>query len=215
VADPLFQLATDVERALDRFGAPRRDAGASLAWAVFNLRAARVGLRLVEQLGAGRYAQLKAVIPEEWDAIEIAAMSLGFGDTVTALDLCANAVYLAVGGPPAKDGRYKDVSHWSEGKLAGLPSSLRVWVSNLVAADDYCLLLTCRDAITHRTLSRTIALSVGSAPSRNALRISTSSLDPGGPRVLGSLDELIPRFVAFGEQQYALCCDAILETYGS
>jgi|GEM_PF-3886144 len=88
MADPMFLLAADVEGKLDRYGAPRRDAGASLSCAAFNLCAARVGVHVVQELG-GRgdgLARLQAVLPEDWDVLEVAAMSLGFGDVATALD---------------------------------------------------------------------------------------------------------------------------------
>jgi len=46
------------------------------------------------------YQRFRGVFPEEWDIVEIAAMSLAFEDSATALDLCANTVYLAAGGVP-------------------------------------------------------------------------------------------------------------------
>ena len=102
MADPFFEEAGRVEKALDGYGPPRRDAGSSLHWAAFNLRAARAGKEIVDELGNGTAGleRLQMVLPEEWDVLEIVAMSLGFGDVATALDLYANAVYLASGGKP-------------------------------------------------------------------------------------------------------------------
>ena len=92
-------------------------------WAAFNLRTARMGQRIVEELGSGStgVARVRAVFHEEWDVLEIGAMSLGFEDVMTALDLCANAVYLASGGAPTSDGAYKDLGYWTPG-ASGEPS---------------------------------------------------------------------------------------------
>jgi hypothetical protein len=81
---------------------PEEDAGgpgvssevtADLTWAAFNLSAARAGLRMVEALALGQtnYERLNNLLQEDWDQLEVAAMSLGFGEVQTALDLCANA----------------------------------------------------------------------------------------------------------------------------
>ena len=149
MADPLFELARDVELVLEPLGSPRKDAGRSLSWAAFNLRAARMGQRIVEELasGPGGYARIRVVFPEEWDVLEVAAMSLGFEDVTTAVDLCANAVYLASGGIPSADGSFKDLGYWSAARAASLPDATKKWVLDLITDLDTQLLLQCCEAL--------------------------------------------------------------------
>lgn len=218
MADPLFELARDVESALDPLGPPRRDAGGILGWAAFNLRAAHVGQRIAGELasGSGGYERLKVVLPEEWDVLEIAAMSLGFGDVMTAIDLCAHAVYLASGGTPSADGSFKDLGHWSPTRAAALPNATRKWVIDLRSDPDTDLLRRCRDALTHRSVRRLIRIAVGAVEGRSLVEITErpTSGNPS-PSSLGSIGDLVPHLVAFGEAQFRLCCAAIKADYGA
>lgn len=111
-------------------------------WAAFNLRTARMGERIAAELGSGPagVARVRAVFPEEWDVLEIGAMSLGFEDVMTALDLCANAVYLVSGRTPSSDGAYKDLGYWKPAKLRKLPSNTHDWLVALQAHPDKQLL---------------------------------------------------------------------------
>jgi hypothetical protein len=218
MADPLYELAREVESSLDPLGPPRRDAGGALHWAAFNLRAARVGQTIVGELASGTqgYARLQTVLHEEWDVLEIAAMSLGFEDVMTAIDLCAYAVYLASGGTPSADGSFKDLGYWSATRAAALSAATRKWVTDLLSNPDSDLLRQCRDALTHRSVRRHIRIAVGSIEGRSLVEITQrpTVLDPS-PSSLGSIGDLIPRLLAFVERQFRLCCDAIKADYGS
>jgi hypothetical protein len=212
MADALFELAQDVETTLSRFGPPRKEASSSLVWAAFNLRAARMGRTIVQMLESGPqgFATLQAIFSDQWDTLEVAAMSLGFEDVTTAIDLCANAVYLATGGTASSDGRFKDLSYWSADRVSRLPTATRAWVSGLVSDPDTEVLQKCREALAHRTLRRHIAVQVGGVEARSLVEI-TPLATPGGdpPRSLGSIGVLIPQLVAFGETQFVLCCEAL------
>jgi hypothetical protein len=96
--DPLL---TDVQSLTKEAGGPgvSSDVAGDLTWAALNLSAARAGLRIVEELGMGHtgFERLHDLLHEEWDQLEVAAMSLGFGDVKTAMDLCVNAA-MRLGG---------------------------------------------------------------------------------------------------------------------
>ena len=70
-------------------------------WAAFNLRAARMGARIAAELGSGSagLARLRAVFDEQWDVLEIGAMSLGFEDVMSAL---VGDPHVAAGGVDSK-----------------------------------------------------------------------------------------------------------------
>jgi len=201
-------MAASTEAALEVGGRSPKGAGSTLIWAAFNLRAARVGRHIVDELATGSagLARLTSVLPEEWDVLEIAAMSLGFEDTMTALDLCANVLYLSSGGTPAMAGRFKDLGYWTTPKAAALPSATRTWITDLLSSPEYEELKLARDALTHRFVSRRIRL--GGGVGRALAEIATPN------RALGPINTLIPRLVAFGEDQFEAFCTDLLVDFG-
>jgi hypothetical protein len=217
MSDPLFELAASTEASLHSAAKAPHDAASTLAWAAFNLRSARVGEHIVAELasGSGGLARLQAVMPEEWDVLEVAAMSLAFEDTMTALDLCANVLYLVSGGTPAT--QFKDLAYWTPPpaapspaakRVASLPTATQSWISTLLASSDFDDLREARHALTHRTVSRVIRVTFGGGPGRSLAEIATPT------RSLGSIDIVIPRLVDFGEKQYELFCKALVIDYG-
>ncbi len=64
-------------------------------------------------------------------------MSLGVGDVMTALDLCADAVLLACGQPLLPRGRFYDLGNLKtmQGKLAA-PPDIKVWVDQSLKHPD-------------------------------------------------------------------------------
>jgi hypothetical protein len=171
-----------------------------------------MGRQIVELLESGPegLARLQEIFPGQWDTLEVAAMSLGFEDVTTAMDLCSNAVYLATGGTPSSDGRFKDLGHWSAHRASTLPTATRDWVTGVVGDPQTEVLQKCREALAHRTLRRRIAVQVGSIEGRSLVEITTLPT-PGGvpPQSLGNIGVLIPQLVAFGETQFVLCCEAL------
>lgn len=211
----MFELGGETEKALTYLGEPRSTAGRMLQWAVFNLRAARIGERIVKELSAGNdgYQQLFAVFPEPWDVLEVAAMSLAFEDVTTALDLCANAVYVAAGGTPSLSGEFKDLRYWTPARVASLPSASRKWVGDLLADPNTATLRLCREGLAHRLVTRHIRM--GGGVDRSLAEIATLATPGGTPSVtLGSILDLIPQLVRFGEGQYETCCRTLQADFG-
>jgi hypothetical protein len=159
-------------------------------------------------------SQLQAIFPESWDTLEVSAMSLGFEDVTTAIDLCANAAYLATGGTPSADGSFKDLGYWSEQRIAALPNATGAWLGALLTNPDTQTLRACRQSLSHRTLVRHIAIQVGSSQGRSLAEITTPGT-PGGspPKSLGSIGILIPRLIAFGEREFISCCEALTSDF--
>ena len=179
-------------------------------WAAFNLRTARMGQRIVEELGSGStgVARVRAVFHEEWDVLEIGAMSLGFEDVMTALDLCANAVYLASGGAPTSDGAYKDLGYWTPGRVGSLPTNTHDWLLALLAHPDKQLLKHCRDELAHHAVPRHDFRGAGGAATPPLTEITIPAVG-GDPPARVSIGVLIPRLVAFGEDQFVRCSAAL------
>jgi hypothetical protein len=164
--------------------------------------------------GPNGLARVQASFPEGWDVLEVTAMSLGFGDVASALDLCANAVYLAAGAPPNPTGRFVDLGNWSQAGFRSatqLPPATNGWLSQVLTHQDTKLLTRCREALVHRTVTR----KAGMGPSGRSLAEITTLPTPGGvpPRSLGSIGVLIPKLVAYGEDQVRLCCQALLADF--
>ncbi len=73
------------------------------------------------------------------------------------------------------------------------------------------LLEDCRHPITHRHVRRHINVTLGNVvPTGRALAEITTLHGEGGARWRGSIADLVPRLVAFGEEQLELLCRAIL-----
>jgi hypothetical protein len=210
MADQLIQRAGETARWLERLSGSKHDAGRSIMWAAFNLRTARMGERIAAELGSGSagVARVRAVFHEEWDVLEIGAMSLGFEDVMTALDLCANAVYLVSGGTPTSDGAYKDLGYWTPGRLVKLPSNTHDWLLALQAHPDKHLLAHCRTELAHRAVQRHVIRGAGGAASPPLTEMTIPAVG-GDPPARVSIGVLIPRLVEFGKDQFLRCCAAL------
>jgi len=97
----------------------RSEAGPLIAWSAVNLRAAQVGLRIAQGSGANPRGILAQELGEEADMLHIAALSLGFGDIASGLDICAGAAGVLTGIHPAAP-RIPDVDWWTAPRLAQL-----------------------------------------------------------------------------------------------
>jgi hypothetical protein len=212
--EPSLQtLSSRAGRALLEAGAPQQ-AGNDLAWAWLHLGAADLGRTIVRRLSAGEMdQQLEAIYGQPWEVLEVAAMSLGFGDVMTAIDLCADAVLLACGAPLHATGRFYDLGNLRRrrGELTTRPA-LEAWANQLLAhPDDLTLLEECRHHLIHRHVRRHIGVTMGNAePTRRALAEITTLHGSDPPRSRGSIADLVPRMVTFGEEQLKALCSAIL-----
>lgn len=195
--------------------APTR-AATDLMRAAFHLGAAEVGWTIGAGLGGDVIdPRLQAVFGQTYDILEMATMSLGFGNTMSALDLCADAVLLACGEPLQGDGRFYDVGDLRrrrQGRRLAASPALRAWIDQLLADPDLAELQDCRDHLIHRTPQRDITYRLdrrGLATTRELAEITT--LQGGRPaRQRGSIADLVPRLVGFGEDQLHDLCAAIL-----
>jgi hypothetical protein len=210
--DTLQVLSSRAGRALVRTGVPDQ-AGQDLAWAWFNLGAADMGRTIVGRLAAGKFDELTAMFNEPWDILEVGAMSLAFEDVMTALDLCADAVFLACREPLDPTGRFYDLGNLKKRHrhLSASPS-IRAWIDQLLCHPDLTLAEDCRHPLTHRFVRRHILMAVGGAPFRSVSEITTlHGQDP--PRGRGSIGDLVPRLVGFGETHFESLCLAILTDF--
>ncbi len=216
-AADLQTLARQAGQALVSAGVPFQ-AAVDLDWASRHLRAADVGRTIVGRLGTGQVdRQLEVVFGQTWDALELTAMSLGFGDTMSAMDLCADAVLLACHEPQQDSGRCYDLGQLQTRVRQArrpliAPLMLRTWIDQLLAHPDLAELQACRNHLTHRTPRRLITLVLdyrGMPTGRELAEITTlHGADPARPR--GSIAELVPRLVAFGEERLESLCRAIM-----
>ncbi len=206
----LQTLSSQAGRKLMQEGKGR--AGDDLAWAWFNLSTADRGRTIIGRLANGEMDQLQAIFGQPWDVLEVAAMSLAFEDVMTAIVLCTDAVLLICGELPDPRGQFYGLGDLKKrrGKLAA-PAAIRAWIDQLLQHSDLTLLEDCRHALTHRTVRRHPRLRlVSGRPARRALTEITTLHGQDPPQSRGSIGELIPRLVSFGETQLESLCQAVL-----
>jgi hypothetical protein len=189
-------------------------AATDLAHAWEHLGAADMGRTISGRLGGGPMdPQLEAVFGQPWNVLEVAAAGLSSGQVMSAIDLCADAVLLTCGEPLQGSGRFYDLGELRKRRrrLAAAPG-LRAWIDQLLAHPDLAELEDCRHHLTHRTPRRHITYRVdgrGTPTVRELAEITTlHGVKP--PQWRGSIAELVPRMVAFGEEQLEALCTAIL-----
>ena len=191
-----------------------RQANVDLICAARRLGAAEVGWTIVGWLGAGQLdPHLEALIGQPWDVLEEAAMSLGLVNSMSALDLCVDTVLLVSRQPPLADGRLYGLRQLREHRdRLAVPPPLRAWVDQLLAHPDLPVLKECRDHLTHRTPRRETTLLLdhrGLASFRQLAELTTLHGETSG-RQHGSIADLVPHMVSFGEDQLQALCTAIL-----
>ena len=213
-APDLQVLSSQAGIALKQRGLGR--SGDDLGWAWRHLGAAAVGRTIVEQLAAGATdRQLESVLGHPWETLEVIAMSLGFGNVMSGLDLCADAV-LIIGGAPAVKPKGPLGGFYDLGDLRALrrtfsaSPAVEKWGDRLLAHQDLKLLKTCRDALTHRQVRQHPGVHWENGRAIRTLAEITPLDSRGVVRSLGSIGELVPRLVAFGEEQLEGLCRAIL-----
>jgi hypothetical protein len=211
----LQTLSSRAGRALVAGGVPHRAAD-DLAWAWFNLGAAGIGRTMVGRLGGGSMdPDLDRIFSQPWEILEVAAMSLAFEDTMTALDLCADAVMIAGGQPMPANGRFYDVGllRRDRRKLT-LTGSVVAWVDQLLLHADLALLVACRNPLTRQTVRRHIGVTMGTGiPTGRSLAEITTLHGNAPPQNRGSIGVLIPQLVSFGERQVEALCNAVLADF--
>lgn len=209
-------LSSRAGRAL-QLGGVGAEAGADLAWAWLNIGAAAMGATIVERLEADQMdVYFNAISKVPWEICEVAAMSLAFEDSMTALDLCADAVFLACGHQRQANGQFYDVGQLRKKHLSLSPTpSVFGWIDKFLAAPDLGLLEECRHALAHRQVRRDymVTLEAGSAVKRALSEITMLPNSNHPAQSKGSIGSLIPRLVGFAETQIEALCEAILKDY--
>ena len=165
----------------------------------------RHGRTIVEHMAIGEVDQLSAIFDEPWDILEVAAMSLGFEDAVTAIDLCADAVFLACGRPlRTLGGSTTWASSNSSTNTLPLQPPFVPGSDQLLQHADLPLLEDCRHPLTHRFVRRHIALGAG----RGLSEITTlHGQDPSTEQRFNWPTDPSPRRLRRGATGAPLQCD--------
>jgi hypothetical protein len=142
----------------------------------------------------------------------MAAMSLGFNNTTSALDLCVDAALLACGEALLGGGRFYDLGELRRRRQRRQVTALRGWIDELLAHPDLAELQDLRDHLTHRTPPRdlTYRLDRRGRPTVRELAAITTLHGFQAARPRGSIADLVARLVAFGGAQLEALCTAIL-----
>lgn len=224
MSDELICLAGRTDEILTTKGkvTPACLPGADLAWAAYNLRAARIGHSITARLEKedGLEALQSLLQVDQGYIYEVAAMSLGFGDIMTALALCGSALDVIERRTPYEpDDHVADIGKWF-GKSHGfpkkrqcLPSEMKTWLDELESDCDWPLLKRCRHPIVHRRFHRTLALSslkTGLTLVKIDLTLDKQT-DPttANPEDLRDIGELIYQLLLFGEGRFRRFCAAL------
>jgi hypothetical protein len=188
------------------------EVGTDLGWAYFNIGSAGLGRVIVDRLAAdGMAADLAALKLPSWEVAEVSAMSLAFEDSMTALDLCADAVFLASGAQRRAADRFYDFGTLKKSvQTLATTASVAAWVNAILGDRDLSLLEGCRHALTHRYFRRTFVVALQSG--REMTRGLSEITDYSG-KSLGSIGVLIPRIVGFAEMQFESLCLAFLADF--
>lgn len=160
--------------------------------------------------------ELGRVFRQPVTILETAAMSLGFEDVITALDLCADAVLL-ISGHQRKtrngDQPFHDLGTLKSAR-ATLNAAPRVaaWVNALFADPTLEQLLQCRHHLAHRRVDKYTIGATFAAPAGGFVRIQRSEITTPHGVYYGPIHELTGKFLRFGEDQLEGLCHAILLT---
>jgi hypothetical protein len=171
-----------------------------------------MGRTIVGALAAGKTDQL-AIFGQPPEILEVASMSLAFEDVMTALDLSADAIFLACGQPLHASGRFYDLGELKkQHEKLPVSAALRAWIDQLLAHPDLALLQACRQDLTHRVPKMLSGVGNVTSLGRPLSEIARTFDAQGRAENLGSIGDLIPRLVGFGEMQFETLCEAILIT---
>ncbi len=183
-----LQLSVDVDAAQEL-----------LSGAAYNLAGARIAHGLLRWKASGDYDTIRSsVANEQWDLFEIAAVDMCLRSLVTALDLCAAALFRLGGGHRASG--ETDLRRWDSdvGRTPlSLPAQLTGW-ADLRHSSEFKDLVDSRNDATHRR--RLVTAAVG-AP-------AALSIDYGGTSrpVLQLTDEI----GEYGRKKFRDLCTLLL-----
>lgn len=194
-------------------------AGTDLGWAWLNIGAAAAGAVVVERLATDQMnADLKALSRLPYEVSEVVGMSLAFEDSMTALDLCADAIFLTCGRARRPDGRFYDVGYLKkEHQSLNARAAIAEWIAQFLLHSELPVLEACRHSLAHRHVPRSYMMRLArDAPIRRGpSEITIQVANPHGQLLAEthSIGELIPRMVGFAETQIEAVCTAILRDF--
>ncbi|WP_333736213.1 hypothetical protein [Streptomyces sp. IBSBF 2806] len=185
-----LQLSVDVDAALEL-----------LSGAAYNLAGARIAHGLLRWKAHDDYDTIRSsVANEQWDLFEMAAVDMCLRSLVTALDLCAAALF-RLGGGHRSSGE-TDLRRWDDDVKRtplSVPARQSEW-ADLRRSSEYKNLLDSRNDATHRR--RQVTAVVGAS--------AALSIDYGGTS-RGVL-QLTEEISEYGRKQFQDLC-AILLTW--
>lgn len=179
-------------------------ADALLGWASWHLNTAQLGWDMFQRALPEGDQNLTG---HPMHTVEIAAENLIFRGVVSAMDLCAAAVFRLTGEPLRAD-RERDVAWWLDQKKVQpwhlVPAHLQRWLGVFHGDKTWELATELRHGFTHRSVRRHINVLVGAG------RVSVQ-LEVAG--VLYDAAVVMPRLVMFGRQRYSSFERALARTY--
>ena len=178
-----------------------------ISWAAFHLGAAFAAEVMIERLGTedGWHDLQRVLGVNSYDIMEAQAFIVASSSVMTAIDLCAAAVYRLSGGTPAP-GREYDLGDWRRhGDRDETPPALQTWLSDVLRSAEQSLLERARHQAVHRSTPRVIKLTAG------AHRLPASEFVVDG--TAHPVDDLIARFARHGENRFDAFCDSVASDY--
>lgn len=185
-----------------------------------NLSAAAVGVEMSRRLLEGRAADLTAILGGAYDALEHAAMSLAVEDAITAIDLCAAALAVALPDrePPAWGEWQADVDQRE--LLGRIPLSwgaARTWLVQVRDHAHYRRLQLLRNTLVHGDYQ--IAMNAtqwaSGAEVRRPSHVWARAVRRGGQ--VNTVDIQLPGYLAtalvLGQREFMAFCDALRDSY--
>jgi hypothetical protein len=201
-----WDLAIWMSKRLQRLDHPHRlKADPLIAWASWHLNTAQLGWDVLE--GAWGEGD-ENVTGHPVYTVEMAAQNLIFRGVVSAMDLCAAAIFRLTGETLRAD-RERDVGWWfAKGPNQPwhlVPKPLRQWLIVLKDNSTWEMATELRHAFTHRSLQRHVTLAIGQG--HGAVEFET----PKGHRY--DAEEAMSRLVAFGRRRYSSFERAVARSY--
>jgi hypothetical protein len=186
-----------------------QQAASLMTWAAMNLGTAQLGRGLMDRIATSEgVEEVRRLLGDQlFQVLEVSAFSTSARSVVTALDLCAAALYRMSGLPARKGGKEADVSYWTAQRITAsqLEPEQKTWLTSLQTSCEWQFLEPVRHGVTHRYFRTSVYLSTGGVgPIINDVWIDGTTY---------SMDGLVRRFFLFGEDQFRSFCDGLRSAY--
>jgi hypothetical protein len=173
--------------------------------ALYHVGAAAVALDLIENVQApDRRRVLDELFTAPPDLLDWTAFSLGTRSVVSALDVCAAAVWRLSGGQPLHSGRERDLDEAFRMRARLTSGPLVSWLVLAHDSAEYPTIREFRHGFTHRQVSRHIKIFLGEDRSEFVSEVG-SSRQTAAAHLRTAVPFAVNRFSAF--------CDAAIEQF--